>query len=406
MLTRGLNNRHYSYIDFVLVAALLLISKSLYYDALGGKQLYIPFLVGILFYSISFKVRIHKTAFMYSLAFVMLVLLNTNANYGSVTLLILRLVMCAVICSLISFEKFSRAFSDIVVGLALVSLLTLPIIYFDIESPFSDFQHGGNSHRNFIVFGVLEQFILFKQYRINGLWWEPGAFQALVNIAFLFSLVNKNISRKKVLIFLALILLINSTTGLIVFMLLSIIYLRTQRPQLNRNGVTATFLLTPIIIYVFVEYYIPLVLLKFDPLSQSNGSYLARYYDMMISFELLKGSPLLGYGYGADWPLVSQMLNSSVVAGYMLQPGVTGSDGITLLVSQCGVFSLLLLVPLIWPIYLSSFSFLDRLIAAIVIIILFNTENFSFTFLFTILSLYGIYSIPSDDGNTATNEQI
>jgi hypothetical protein len=63
-------------------------------------------------------------------------------------------------------------------------------------------------------------------FGVNGLWWEPGAFALFINLAVIFTIINDELTLKRYILFAIIILFISSTTGSIVFLLLSLILLK------------------------------------------------------------------------------------------------------------------------------------------------------------------------------------
>lgn len=51
----------------------------------------------------------------------------------------MRLWIAMFLVSYLSFEKFAKIFTDLVLVVGVVSLLTFPIIFFDMDSPLPDF---------------------------------------------------------------------------------------------------------------------------------------------------------------------------------------------------------------------------------------------------------------------------
>jgi predicted GTPase len=59
-------------------------------------------------------------------------------------------------------------------------------------------------------------------------------------------------------------------------------------------------------------------------------------------------------------------------------------------IAQLGIASVAFIVPLLFPAYFKYFSLKSRFIIAGVIFFVFNTQNFSFSLIVPVLTLYGL----------------
>lgn len=379
----------YKTIDFILVIVVILLSKSLYYESYGANILLIIFLFLLVFFERISKVKVNILLILYSLLLLTIVLSNLESQFSSILVLVSRIFIGIIIIYLISFHKFSEIFIKIIIIISIVSWLSWIIIAFDIKSilpPFTSID--GRILRNFLFFGVWENFIEYSVFRNAGLWWEPGAFQLFINIAFLFSIVNNTINKKKYLIFLITLLTTVSTTGFIIFLMLSFVYFRKYF-VLKRSRIIHLIIIL-FFLFIFLILLSPVLFDKFD--INNNGafpSFLSRYYDLNISWNLFLDNFFLGYGFGQlenTIPYREVFINDDLYA--LSTP--SGSDGITMFVSQIGILGLLLIIPLLIPKYFMHLDFINKFIISVSIFIMFNTENFTFTLIFIVLTFYGI----------------
>lgn len=378
-----------NYKDCFIVLGCILLSKSLYYETYGDNLLLGGFIVFLIFCYNPANIKFNKWTILYSFFFVILVLFNTEFIFSSFLVLCLRLTIAIYVVNTLNFKTFSEIFISIVLLIVVLSLVSILVIYFDISSPLPDFIGvSGRPLRNFIFFGVWENFVTYSVIRNSGLWWEPGAFQIFINIAFIFSLLNNSLTRNRYLIFFIGILSTVSTTGVIVFGLLSsILWLRLIK-KTEFKLFYISFSLT--LLVLFSSFILNFILLKFNGGigGEASVSFLSRYYDFLISLTLFSENPVLGYGFGN--------LNIAVNYGHTLLGSdyiiidPSGSDGLTMFIAQCGMFSFFLLLPLIFPMYYKELDFFSKIIISISIIIMFNTQNFTFILIFTLLSFYGV----------------
>ena len=125
--------------------------------------------------------------------------------------------------------------------------------------------------------------------------------------------------------------------------------------------------------------------------SNSFISFLSRYYDFIISYNLFIDNFILGYGFGSQIenaiPYGADLIGHDV---YYSLNRPTGSDGISMFIAQIGIFSFIFLAPFLVPKYYAYLHFAQKLIISVSLLLMFNTENFTFILIFTILSIYGI----------------
>jgi len=387
------NMANYNWQHFIIVLLSILLSKSLYYESFGTNILLIPFLIFLLIVNYKKRVFLKPILVLYISFFILIIFINQESNIRSILVLGLLFTISLYIINLINFREFTAYFSDIILILAIISWITFPVIYFDIPTLFFDFIAINMHHfRNFIFFGVSDGLISYSSFRNAGLWWEPGAFQVFINLSFIFNLIFNRMNNKKYFILLISIFLIQSTTGVIVFLLLSLLYFKDK---LFASKYKSLLLL---ILFLFslgaIFLLIPIITNKFDSEGNSFYSFLSRYYDVQISFNLFIDNFVLGYGYGSQ--IKNAVPYGADLIGYdvyysLAQP--TGSDGVSMLISQVGISGFLLIIPLLFPRYLAQKKLLEKIIISVSIFILLNTENFMFLLLFALLIFYGI------DGN-------
>lgn len=387
MLTK-LQFNDYSIKDFFIVLGVILISKSLYYESYGTNIL----LVGYLFFLMlitNFKyLKINKMILLYIFGIVALLLINIDTNYSSFFVLVNRILIAILVIYLITFERFSRAFIDIILVISVVSWFSWIVILLDIPSFLPNFTGiDGRPLRNFIFFGVWEEFVTYKTFRNSGLWWEPGAFQLFVNLAFVFTLINNTMTMKRYSIFLITIITITSTTGFLVFIILSLIYFKIF---FFRKSALLYLVIFLILFCVSLVFLVPIIYDKFNSDSSSFVSFLSRYYDLLVSFNMFIDNIFMGYGFGSQIekaiPYGENLIGHQLY--YLSTP--TGADGITMFIAQVGIFGFVLIFPFLFPRYSNHLKLFDRLLISLSLFLMFNTENFTFLLIFTLLTFYGL----------------
>lgn len=383
--------KNHNKLNFFLILGTILLSGSIYYGCYGQNLLLIPSLMilSIIVALHNFELNFNIKIIMYILLILFVVSINPESSHRQVLALLLRLIIALIIISYVNFEEFSKVFIDIILFISFFSLLFMLIIKLDIQSflPIAHWKGGGN-YRNFIVFCIRESFIKNKIYRNFGLWWEPGAFQVFISLAFIFSIINNTITLKKYFIFLLVIISTVSSTGFIVFGLLSIIFW-SNFLKLSKQKFLILIIILALLFTGFI-FILPLVLIKFNSHSNLYPSFLLRYRDLMISLHMFKDNLLLGSGYGNKNMLQYYGIKLLGVKNYYLPVPPPGSDGVTLFIANCGLLSFVLLIPFLYPKYYLHLSIVYKLIISISLLVMFNTENFTYLLIFNILTFYGI----------------
>lgn len=375
-------------LEYFIVIYVLLVSKSLYFETYGENILLLPILI-LLFLKAYFskKLIFNKNICIYSLFFLFLVILNLESQLSSVLILIVRLLISILLVGLVSFSVFSNIFSNVILFLGIFSLLSFPIIFYNIPSPFPDFiAIDKRQLRNFIFFGVWNNFIKEGVYRNSGLWWEPGAFSVFLCLAYIFMLINRQLSILKVLTMAIILISTKSSVGIIVFIFITAIYIKQYDFHKKYLGLVLSFIIVVSLVYFIYIYFLPIFFLKIN----NSDSFISRYCDLVVSINLFKENFILGYGYGSQIqnaiPYGKELFSTYL---YESHARPTGSDGITMQIAQLGVFSFILLVPLIFPKYVVDFSLSQKVTISLSIFLLFNTQNFSFLLIYTVLTFYG-----------------
>ena len=129
---------------------------------------------------------------------------------------------------------------------------------------------------------------------------------------------------------------------------------------------------------VYIEIY-DIAINKFNASSYNYGSFVSRYADFEVALKMFIDHPIIGSGFG----------NLNIWWKYAEFIGGTGSNGLFFLIANTGIFSLLILIPIIFPSYIINFHRIDRLLISLTIFLLFLSENFTIILVFSILFSYG-----------------
>lgn len=372
---------------FFLVLLTIISSKSLYFEMFGTNIFVIFTFIIVFFVFFKEKKSIRIDILIFGCLFLLVSMISLDFDIQTFILMSIKTTTVIMLISIIKFEAFSLHYSKIIKLLAFVSMLTYPIIFFKISSPLFNFVSiDERTHENFVLFGVLDNHLAHGVYRINGLWWEPGAFHFFLTISFLFDFLYERLNKINTIFYIIMSLLIGSTTGLfsIILILLS--------KNISKLDIIKSIYLMIILCLVFVLFKHTDISNKFD--LDNSMSLLSRYYDFLISYNMFLENPLVGYGLGNQIekaiPFGIDLLGYN---SYFSLAKPTGSDGITMFISQVGLLGFIFVFFLLFPIYGSAkISTLGRCLIALALLITFNTQNFTFLIIFNVLVLYSFSS--------------
>lgn len=418
-------------LELLITLGVILLSGSLYYASFGKNILLLPFAMGLAAIFLLRKCTISRPALFYAMALLIVVLINSSSKHSTTAVLMLNLTIAFFVTSLMPIQRFAKAYLQSIVVLSVFSWIAIPIWILGMPSPLPDFLSIIDGHyQNYIVVGIFNPMLNIDGmglFRNAGLFWEPGAFQYFVNTAFLLGILFSLITPRIYFILLVTILTVNSTSGLIIFSVLSLFHVysaRLTRDQVLKAlvGVVLAFIVVHALMkqefvqseggplkfgsvwsvhsgekhavrtpHVFFEGNVE----KFERGSTAYGSYNARLNDFIIEWELLKAYPLQGIGLGNFAAREEMGVKVLGERGYWssLPPG---ADGFFLIMVQLGLLGSLLLYPIVMPRYLNRHSLIIRLGAAGVTILLLCGENMFLYGLPWILAMYGVVGTSAD----------
>jgi hypothetical protein len=285
-------------------------------------------------------------------------------------------------------------YAEIILGLIYVSfaISIIKIIYPELPSHFSSV--------NFGVFSNFKNLFLFvdstknglSPFRVQGIFWEPGAWAVNQAIAFYWYMIYKK-DYKKFYIFLASSILTASSSGLLfTFIFSSYLFFdkidNSLTSMIKKSILTISIFVFIVFFYASTKYFVLIpsngnqtgnllsiatrtvlfqTVEKFYPGGVSYGSNESRLETYFETFKLSKHRPLLGVG----------MLK------YKYRPFVTSVFGE--LIYQCGY-----LFTLLWVFLFSQlFKPIPFKYAAPLIFILLNAEAYAFGSLFILIIVLG-----------------
>lgn len=221
-------------------------------------------------------------------------------------ILIMNVLATMLFVSSIKYSEFRIVFINI---MFLISIYCLLIYIIGVNFNLYQYAWSYKKHSIFLGFNLHA----INRSRNSGIFWEPGGYQIFLNLALLFSMDKKEFvfSKKeifKLLIFIISILTTKSTTGYIILALMFFYFIIKSSKKNNSRTylLLFCFIIMPIIfILLFFLLNSTVVQGKF---SESNYSYLERRNHLTNSWNAIKLSPILGFGYLSQRHLLLQKM--------------------------------------------------------------------------------------------------
>lgn len=248
----------------------------------------------------------NNSSLYYLISFLILAIVNfcfhfpfeNNMLIGS----IVEIIAAFLIISQLEFLKFKKVWLNLITLIALYSIIIYLLVFLDLIGVQSIIT---KDNKQFIMsYGTVFGWIV-KSVRLSGFYHEPGAFQIYLNFTLLFYIqdmysfsLNKNQFFKLFIVVIAL-LLTQSTMGYIVFaLIIGIVFLKSKFAQSKR------IITIPIVIFVLAIFFFKIassdvVMNKFSG-DQTSVSLMTRSSDNFAMLQMIKESPLVGYGVGSE----------------------------------------------------------------------------------------------------------
>lgn len=198
-----------------------------------------------------------------------------------------------------TLSRFVNHYINIMFYLSLFSIICYSLynIFPILNSVNPVINNAGHSYSNLYLFCNT-----LCHNRNNGMFWEPGAFQAFINLALLFEVLKKQFKTTKIIVFVVAILTTFSTTGYIaLFFSLAVIAYKNKFKHICFFMIAALLVLLSIILLKpgFVSDWLSPIFNKIIYLNtESNNitSASVRYYAMRNAFIECVKHPFWGVG--------------------------------------------------------------------------------------------------------------
>lgn len=346
-------------LTFAIVFIYLLTYKK--YVVCDCKQIAIVFLITIILFDI---------------------IINNDFNFSHYWGLSMLIISSAIVSITISLEDFCEYYNKIIFWLSLISIPFFLLGYFfpHIVGSFPTINYllndGTTGYKNGLLYLYRYDPRLSFQtgfIKNNSIFWEPGAYQGLLNLALIFEIKAQNSNRFRLLVYTICLITTFSTTGILCGMLILIaaLLLKKNRQKFNIN--LSTVLIILIFLVVILSFNANIIFGKLFAGNASYSSFLERYSGTINDINIFNNSNFLGIGY----------------TKFGLQ-SLGSSNGITSTFAQYGlIFGSIVLIGLVSFIFKITKETFEIIIFSLVFIIILTTESFMIKPLFFSLMFYG-----------------
>lgn len=272
-------------IEYALIVMVYYVTGGAFSYTNYSMQITVSFIISLCacLFTGSFHYVLRRKAFIAWMAmscFVMLVPLLFNDSFSTYLAIVMQLGIGSFCASTISPESFKQKYINIILFFAAVSLVgyAIGLIYpaFATYFPLTI----GDASVDYYNAGIYV-FMRAKGYgslvlmnRNAGICWEPGCYQAFLNIALLF-LLNEQEQHPQNRFYLKFVLLITtimttvSTTGFVIMGMLLVLYFPVWGRRFAKKWI---FLPAVIVIFIFLFNYTPIYSLLQAKLGREFGS--------------------------------------------------------------------------------------------------------------------------------------
>ncbi|MBQ7290382.1 MAG: hypothetical protein IJW76_01490 [Clostridia bacterium] len=286
-----------------------------------------------------------------------------------------------------SFEDFRRAFMNSVIFIAIFSIIIyLVLLLFPVSKymfPTVLYSNGMTVDLFFTTFRLMSGPVR----RNYGMFWEPGTYQAYLNLALLFLFKEKKCDffLPKVIVLVLAIITTFSTTGFIVMALILCYSMLTKSDALQKSAFKKiSFVVFMIGVSIIALANADMIArLVFDKMEAGNNSYDSRMLSILGNLIVTLKYPFLGAGYGNSAQVLNQLVEST--SGFIHQTNTFTNYFATFGIFIGGLFIFF------WMKISSALSknLMENIFTIVILTLITSGENFLSSFAFILFLIYG-----------------
>ena len=313
---QNINKRHFSKFHILIFLELFMTSGFSFVNNLMPRSLVITIWLLMIAMLLKSKMRISKRQACIVVALAVIITISSIINHEELLLAafyIFPLFVVLLLQSALNYEDFKVYFVEIIYVLCIVSLIGFAVFTLipQANSLFTVYGVKGKRFSNLILF------VYRNNYRNQGMFWEPGAFQTFINLAILYEIFADRINKKRLIVYIICIITTFSTTGYACTLLIIIIFLLGGNTHVNRNYkstkhiLIALLAISSIILFSFGDYLFSvssntifgklIIFFNRREYLAETGNQLSsasiRFFSIIKPIEVFFNKPIFGYGY-------------------------------------------------------------------------------------------------------------
>ena len=322
-------------------------------------------------------------------------LINKDSSFAY-ELKIVYVILALVFVKSIDFERFTEAFVNTMLFIAFVSLVVYMTQILDIAWwRILPQTQRGNAYTMFVC--IIPNGA-YERMRNFGPFWEPGVYQAYLNVAILLLLFVRETGKNKITKTIVLVMAVISTLSTTGYICLCIIFFLYYLEKIENRTLTPFDIVFIMIGISMMLYFIGssnIFDIVFSKLSSGskNRSTLTRLEDIKIYFPCWLKNPLFGYGITKSYNEAISVYSSNVAFQNYFGVSFSGSTSTTMReLSGFGIiYGIMRLVSdWLFTSHLSNKKLIRSGFFCFFLILL-NTEDFIYSLVFNIIFMYGIF---------------
>ena len=353
------------------------------------------FLILILFINGKRVLRFDRNKSSIFFAYLLLLLVNFLMNgFPSIERIIgisLNLITALLISNVLTEEEFFNSFRKVIFAICIASLAGFIIMYFfrGVSRIFPALVNSNGRIGRYAVLTILSDFASSTSglQRVQGIFWEPGAFQAMIVFSVVFEIFKtKTLTWKRMVVYALTIVLTFSTTGYVCLMLL--IALAFNKESRSFKVIRAGLIIVALVVFYFSLQDTSIAFLQYTMfgkirmiLNYQEGvrSYASSRVDsIVLPLRYFVRNPIFGIGergYNELSTIAGHSMFTCTPVNYFVRYGL--------------IFGGLSLWGMIRLFAKEKISAINGIILALCLLITLSTEAFTFNPILTCLIMYG-----------------
>ncbi|MGG3625218.1 hypothetical protein ABES25_16890 [Bacillus gobiensis] len=289
-----------------------------------------------------------------------------------------------------NISKIADIYVSVIVLIAIFSLLGVINSNFILNNPiFPTLSDGEYGTKTAFFYNIRLGWDDISYYRNQGPFWEPGAFQAYLNVGvfFIAFLLKRKHKQLEIIILSAAILSTFSTTGIITLCLLFLTMMIESGKKAWGNKLLYFSLSCVVVgLCIFNNDINERLFDKFGDSTTSSISSETRKVSILINLKVIEQNPFIGMGISKGSSLYSSIstLNSTIDANVNTATSLFAWAIFGVMYAVLYTYSYIKIAVVSVNRWLSKFLLIS------VFFIILNTEDWTYSFWFNILPIYGL----------------